>query len=147
MTVINFNGPKTTQPVPAEGPINVQLTRTTFFTRWPCKVCGGCTEQVDVLAEGHGVRVCESCLRDGDIDGRRMQNKLAAWSADCGRRPTRLGWRKWTSVKRSTAAAPSRNCRPVATKIGGGRRQTTSLSNRRELNARPLLPGATPPAR
>jgi hypothetical protein len=81
MTVINFNGPKTTQPVPAEGPINVELTRTNFFTRRPCTVCGGCTEKVDVLAEGHGVRVCESCLRDGDIDG-RLERHAAQLEAD-----------------------------------------------------------------
>jgi hypothetical protein len=51
--------------------IEVKLERTNFFTRWPCTVCGGHTEKVEVLAEseGRGVRVCERCLQCGDIDG------------------------------------------------------------------------------
>ena len=63
--------------------IEIKLTETTFFTRWPCTVCGGCTEKVAILAEGtlqlsddgesRTIRVCESCLEGGDglgIDAR-----------------------------------------------------------------------------
>ena len=54
------------------GQITIELVETNFFTRWPCTVCGGCTEKVAMLAEGqdeHGkIRVCENCLENGDID-------------------------------------------------------------------------------
>jgi hypothetical protein len=81
--IISFPCPacKTIQPVPAEGPLNLELKRTTVFTRWPCTVCGGRTEKVDVLVEAHGVRVCESCLRGGDIDG-RLERHAAQLEAD-----------------------------------------------------------------
>ena len=56
--------------------IEIKLTKTNFFTRWPCTVCGGCTEKVAILAEGiqhlsddgetRKVRVCESCLEGKD---------------------------------------------------------------------------------
>ncbi len=56
--------------------IEIKLTETNFFTRYPCTVCGGCTEKVAILAEGtqqlsddgqyRTVRVCESCLEGGD---------------------------------------------------------------------------------
>jgi len=52
--------------------IEIKLTETNFFTRWPCTVCGGCTEKVAILAEGtqrlsddgesRTVRVCETCI-------------------------------------------------------------------------------------
>ncbi len=55
-------------------PIAIELVRTSFFTRWPCTVCGGCTEKVGILAEAqdeHGtIRVCEICLEKGGIDER-----------------------------------------------------------------------------
>ncbi len=63
--------------------IEIKLTKTNFFTRWPCTICGGCTEKVAILAEGtqqlsddgeiRTVRVCETCLEGGDglgIDAR-----------------------------------------------------------------------------
>lgn len=57
--------------------IELQFVRTSFFTRWPCTVCGGNTEKVIVLCEGRvnpdvesTIRVCERCLEAGDIDGR-----------------------------------------------------------------------------
>ena len=63
--------------------ISVELVETNFFTRYPCTICGGCTEKVAILAEGtqrlsddgetRTVRVCESCLEGGDglgIDAR-----------------------------------------------------------------------------
>jgi hypothetical protein len=60
--------------VAADGTITVRLVRTTFFTRWPCTVCGGVTDKVVALAEARTpegiVRVCESCLQDGKIDER-----------------------------------------------------------------------------
>lgn len=60
----------TTQFRPDDGPINVELVDSKFFTRWPCTVCGGCTEKVGVLAEAaeDEIRVCETCLQWGVID-------------------------------------------------------------------------------
>ena len=56
--------------------IEIKLRETNFFTRYPCTVCGGCTEKVAILAEGtqqlsddgesRRVRVCETCLEGGD---------------------------------------------------------------------------------
>ena len=67
----------------ATSEIEIKLRDTNFFTRYPCTVCGGCTEKVAILAEGtqrlsdngesRTVRVCESCLEGGDglgIDAR-----------------------------------------------------------------------------
>ena len=67
--VINFKPKPTT--------IKVELVETNFLTRWPCTVCGGCTEKVPILAESKtGERVCESCLRAGNIDERLEQYAL-----------------------------------------------------------------------
>jgi hypothetical protein len=49
-------------------PVRVELTETSFYTRWPCLLCRGTTEKVGVLAEVQegaleGFRVCENCLR------------------------------------------------------------------------------------
>ncbi len=73
----NITTTKTTEP------ISIEMVETNFFTRWPCTVCGGCTEKVAILAEGtqqfsddgevRTVRVCETCLEGGDglgIDAR-----------------------------------------------------------------------------
>ena len=62
--------------------IEVELVEANFWTRWPCTVCGGCTEKVPILAEGRQdlssgdinvgeyrtIRVCENCLQFGEID-------------------------------------------------------------------------------
>src|SRR5579884_2339368 len=32
--------------------VQIELVPTNFRTRWPCTICGGCTEKVAVLAEG-----------------------------------------------------------------------------------------------
>jgi hypothetical protein len=37
--------------------IEMKLTTTNFYTRWPCHVCGGTTEKVNVLCEGHDARL------------------------------------------------------------------------------------------
>lgn len=63
--------------------IEVKLTTTNVLTRWPCHVCGGCTEKVTVLAEVadgplQGFRVCEQCLQAGNIDERLQQHADAA---------------------------------------------------------------------
>jgi hypothetical protein len=73
--------------------IEIKLVRSSFLTRWPCTVCGGCTEKVLVLAEappdaalpsgwptnpaaqmmsarGAAIRVCERCLEAGNVDER-----------------------------------------------------------------------------
>lgn len=66
--------------------INVELVRTNVFIRWPCSVCGGCTEKVSVLAEaeiecagGHSItfRVCERCLEEAAINERLEQQAQA----------------------------------------------------------------------
>ncbi len=60
--------------------IEIALVEARFLTRWPCTVCGGCTDKVPILAEGEQalsndgefrtVRVCENCLQFGEIDDR-----------------------------------------------------------------------------
>jgi hypothetical protein len=47
--------------------VELKLVKSGFITRWPCHVCGGCTEKVDVLCEGvdesgNEIRICETCL-------------------------------------------------------------------------------------
>jgi len=68
--------------------IEIKLTTTNVFTRWPCHVCGGCTEKVEVLAESDGakdgsIRVCERCLEAGNIDERlaKHADDIDAWAA------------------------------------------------------------------
>src|SRR5262245_48950523 len=80
------------RPVPATGPIEIRLVESSFLTRWPCSVCGGTTEKVEVLAEGPGgLRVCEGCLKCGDIDkeleqyAQRLAQEAAATRALIGR--------------------------------------------------------------
>ena len=64
--------------------IEIALVEASFLTRWPCTVCGGCTDKVPILAEGRQdlssgdfhvgeyrtIRVCENCLQAGEIDAR-----------------------------------------------------------------------------
>ncbi|PNE10331.1 MAG: hypothetical protein CR217_14895 [Beijerinckiaceae bacterium] len=64
--------------------IDMKLVRTNFYTRWPCDVCGGCTEKVEWLCEGqdidgYGVRVCEVCLEAGQD---QIDNRLEAHLKD-----------------------------------------------------------------
>ena len=68
--------------IPFPSKITVKLVETNFLTRWPCHVCGSCTEKVAILAEAeNGLRVCESCLRAGDIDA-RLERHAAALEAE-----------------------------------------------------------------
>jgi len=64
--------------------IEIKLVVSGFLTRWPCHVCGGCTEKNAILCEaeiGHSkLRVCEQCLRAGNIDERLEEN--ARWLED-----------------------------------------------------------------
>lgn len=58
-------------------PVVVVLTETNALVRWPCHVCGGCTEKYPVLAEvqegeHEGFRVCETCIKAGDFDSRLL---------------------------------------------------------------------------
>jgi hypothetical protein len=55
----------------------VRLTPSSVITRWPCEVCGGCTEKYSVVAtylNGRGIAgdgecfVCEWCLEAGASD-------------------------------------------------------------------------------
>ena len=65
-------------------PITINLVETNCFTRWPCTVCGGCTEKVAILAEGtqplsddgehRKIRVCETCLEEDDVDSTLEQH-------------------------------------------------------------------------
>jgi hypothetical protein len=58
--------------------IATKLVETNFYTRWHCHACGGHTEKVAILCEGDltaigltgRVRVCEKCLKAGDLDQR-----------------------------------------------------------------------------
>ncbi len=85
-------------------PISIEMVETNFFTRWPCTVCGGCTEKVAILAEGtqrlsddgecRKVRVCESCLEGGgglgidarlDLHARALEGQAALTRGLIGR--------------------------------------------------------------
>ena len=84
--------------------IEIKLTETNFFTRYPCTVCGGCTEKVAILAEGtqqlsddgesRTVRVCESCLEGAaglgidaclDLHARALEGEAALIRSLIGR--------------------------------------------------------------
>lgn len=55
--------------------IKMELVETTVFTRWPCTICGGVTEKVPILCESPGgMRVCEECLKTGNLDERLRGN-------------------------------------------------------------------------
>lgn len=50
-----------------------------FLTRHSCHICGGCTEKVEILCEvksgpEKGLRVCEQCLKSGDVEKRLQKN-------------------------------------------------------------------------
>ena len=63
----------------ATNEIEIKFRQTNFFTRYPCTVCGGCTEKVAILAEetqqlsgdeeSRTVRVCETCIEDCEGEG------------------------------------------------------------------------------
>ena len=99
----------------ATNEIEIKLRETNFFTRWPCTVCGGCTEKVAILAEGalqlsddgesRTVRVCETCLEgsDGlgiddrlDLHARALEGEAALIRSMTGRLkvPTFAEWCK-----------------------------------------------------
>jgi hypothetical protein len=63
-----------------DGKIKIELVKSDFLTWHPCSVCGGYTEKVTVLARGHGLLVCETCLKAGDID-ERIERHAAALEA------------------------------------------------------------------
>jgi hypothetical protein len=49
--------------------IEMKFVQSDFITRWPCHVCGGCTEKVEILVEGvdesdNEIRICETCLKE-----------------------------------------------------------------------------------
>ena len=52
--------------------IRTQFKAVKQHFHWPCSVCGGHTRSVNVLTESLDgtVRVCEHCLKDGQIDQR-----------------------------------------------------------------------------
>ena len=63
-----------------DGKIKIELVKSDFLTWHPCSVCGGYTEKVTVLARGHGLLVCETCLKAGNID-ERIERHAAALEA------------------------------------------------------------------
>jgi hypothetical protein len=110
-----------------KNPIKVELVETNVLTRWPCTVCGGVTEKDPILAEGADpsaekkkiLRVCDLCLKDGNIDARlldhaaRLEANAAYLRTLVGRLdvPTYAAWKaayeehelKW--VRRNTNCA------------------------------------------
>jgi hypothetical protein len=66
--------------------IKFKFVRANWYTRWPCHVCGGCTEQVSILCEARlpvsggtetTMRVCERCLEAGqDQIDRRLRDQI-----------------------------------------------------------------------
>jgi hypothetical protein len=100
--------------------IELKFERTNVFTRWPCTVCGGCTEKVAVLVEakdsingGDDLRVCEECLKRDDIDGElgRHADRLEADAQELRRLighlkvPTFAEWR--AECERADAEVPT----------------------------------------
>jgi hypothetical protein len=65
--------------------IKLQLVESQFLTRWPCTICGGCTDKVEILCENQkeGIRVCETCLKDGKrkIDA-RLEEEAASYEKE-----------------------------------------------------------------
>jgi len=62
-----------------ENKVGFEFVRTNYFTRFPCHICGGCTEKVGILCEVKdgpykGWRVCEQCLKSGDVEKRLQEN-------------------------------------------------------------------------
>ena len=56
-----------------EEKIIFELVETNVFTRWPCTICGGCTEKVPILCdvksgEYKDMLICEQCLKCGHPD-------------------------------------------------------------------------------
>jgi len=67
----------------SEDRIEFEFVQTNVYRRRPCTLCGGATDKVDILTEarwpcgniltealGGVLRVCESCLKAGNIDER-----------------------------------------------------------------------------
>jgi hypothetical protein len=73
--------------------IEMKLVESGFLTRYPCHVCGGCTEKEPILCEaeidGVTLRVCETCLKAGqeEIDNRLKKHiqKLKDYADDLTR--------------------------------------------------------------
>lgn len=62
----------------------MKLTNTTCYTRWPCTICGGCTEKVAILCEDTNnpqnvrVRLCECCLERSEQERDELLQKHIA---------------------------------------------------------------------
>ena len=79
-----------------QDPIKLELVETNFLTRWPCHVCGGCTEKHPILAEVtegpfKDFRACETCMESRDFDAKltaqaeRLEEHAACLRAAVGR--------------------------------------------------------------
>jgi hypothetical protein len=80
----------------------------TYYTRWPCAVCGGWTEKYAVVArgedeQGRTIDVCETCLAAGDIDDRLRQH-VATMRADADLVETLIGRLKVPTIAEWRAA-------------------------------------------
>jgi hypothetical protein len=70
--------------------IKMKLVETNVLTRWPCDVCGGCTEKVSILCESDNClrpRVCEFCLKNADADGSYIDGTLRRWAERLEQQP------------------------------------------------------------
>lgn len=93
------------------------FVRTNFLTRWPCHVCGGCTEKVIILCEvargkHEGLRICEQCLRAGKrkVDT-RLRAHIARLEADANELRSLIGrleaptYRAWLKAEKQADGA------------------------------------------
>ena len=100
------------EPTPHAGPIIIQFVYTNFFARRHCHVCGGLTDKDPIIAEGEAenggtVRVCDRCLKAGNINA-RLEEHAAALEKEAAERRALIGrlqvptWEEW---KRAWATA------------------------------------------
>jgi hypothetical protein len=65
---------KTDEQIKEPPKIKFELVYNNVWIRFPCDICGGCTEKVSTLCEAQDpecdrtILVCETCLEHGDTD-------------------------------------------------------------------------------
>lgn len=108
--------------------IPVSFQRTNFFTRWPCHVCGGCTEKDSVLCEGEQrlpdgsmrvVRVCPSCLKDAQAIDQTLERTAAVLEAEAAATRALIGRLKVPTFAAWEAAEKAADDEIVADMSGG----------------------------
>jgi hypothetical protein len=91
--------------------IEINFVSTNVLTRWHCHVCDGHTEKVEILCEGvdprddAGVRVCERCLQEGNLD-QRLEETARRFEAYAARARGMIG-----RLKAPTYSAWLETCR------------------------------------